>query len=189
MGKEAAEEGSEEAAPEPSPEDIAEKIIADVETAEETVEEPVVNLTENITEDIQPNISGTLDLQADLDLCPHLKREFDCNRYDVRWCETERIAGKEGFLPEYMNCRDGETSKGEKKDHKYCLLMDCGPVAEENIVTQYGEYVAYAEYAYTFRQQGNTIITHYRLTRCGEEEKGFPNVNECRYYGSKIGKP
>lgn len=187
------EEGSEEAAApaEPAakkeqkePEAAAEDIIKNVVEAKEKGPEEEVNET-NVTVEVEMNISGSLDLQEDLLLCPHLAESFSCNKYDVRRCDFETFVGKNGTYPDLISCRDGR-KKGENPGNKYCLIQECGPVEEGNIAYAHGGMAAFAEYIYRVEKVEGGIMTHYTLKRCGETYKEFNSSFDCTVYKSEL---
>jgi hypothetical protein len=128
--------------------------------------------------------SGSLDLQMRHDLCPHLVTNFSCDKYDLRNCGYTTMLGKEGFYPNVLNCRDGKT-----EGQVFCLIQECMPITEENIVRAYGGTTAYAEYTYIKDKVEGGIILHYKLSKCGETELEFETQDKCRFYRSTSGLP
>jgi hypothetical protein len=149
---------------------------------------PVVSEPANETNATAPalQISGSLVLQDNTQLCPHLVRKFDCDRYDLARCEFKTLVGQNDFFPDYLHCREGYTYRGEDPNHKYCFIQECRPIEKENIVEAYGGPVAYAEYIYSVDKTETGIMTHYTLDKCGEERKEFPTSYDCRIYKSEL---
>jgi hypothetical protein len=135
------------------------------------------NTTLNITSANTLKISGNLNIQSNLDLCPHVQ-SFFCDKYDVRYCDFNRIVGKNGYYPDMLSCRSGREKLGENPTSKYCFIQECGPIAKNNIVTGYGGYVIFAEYS--------VVGSEYTLKKCGEENKMFDTRLKCNSYKSKL---
>jgi hypothetical protein len=161
-------------APQPAP---AEATAATPETASAE--------TRNITEP-ELNTSGSLKLQDNLELCPHLALTISCDKYDLRGCDL-RSMGSNAFNPDVLNCRDGQASKREDTQHKFCLIQDCEPLTKDSIVYGYGGSTAYAEYSYVKESVSGGIMLHYTLLRCGEQKMEFADINKCRYYRTSSG--
>jgi hypothetical protein len=140
-----------------------------------------------VTETTELKISGSLKLQNDLSLCQHLSKEFTCDRYDPRGCDFTKLMSDNEYYPSVLNCRDGLTSKKENPAYKYCLLQECKPLTEGNIVYSYGGPTEFAEYAYTKEKTETGIIFNYVLKRCGEQQKEFADINKCKYYRTDSG--
>jgi hypothetical protein len=166
------------------PEAAAADIIKQVVEEEQ---KDVVNETNetNVTTETAAKISGSLALQKDLSLCPHLAASFSCNKYDIRRCDFKMQVGKNGTYPNLMNCRDGR-KKGENPDNKYCIVQECRPIEEENIAYAHGGMVAFAEYIYKEEKVEGGIMTHYTLRRCGEDHMEFNSSFDCTVYKSKL---
>ena len=175
----------EQAGPEPSKEEAVEKA---VEEAKAVVAVDNVTAEQNITGIAGDVIetSGSLDLQDDVGLCPHLAEQFECNRYDVRRCDFKKVVGKNDYYPDLISCRSGYEHKGEDAANKYCLIQECRPLEKENIVYAYGGPVIYAEYDYSVESVEGGIMTHYSLLRCGEAYEEFETNFDCTVYKSKI---
>ena len=182
---------------EPPIEEPEEEIAAPEEPAEQPEQLPEPEAAEEIEpvveeeiaaepEEKGPEISGSLDLQENLALCPHLAESFECNKYDIRRCNFNTFVGKNEFYPDLMNCRDGYTQRGENPDNKYCIIQECRPLQEENIAYAYGGPIAYAEYDYSVEQIEGGIMTHYTLLRCGETHKEFDTDFDCTVYKSEL---
>jgi hypothetical protein len=144
----------------------------------------IVNATNETTPALQ--ISGSLDLQDNPQLCPHLVRKFDCDKYDLARCGFKTLVGQNDFFPDYLHCRDGYVNRGENPNHKYCFIQECRPIEKKNIVEAYGGPVAYAEYIYSVDKTDTGVMTHYVLDNCGEEHKEFPTSYDCRIYKSSL---
>ena len=157
--------------------------VVDEENGDEIVDIPELLNNSNTTELVA--ISGDLNLQNDLELCPHLTKRFDCNRYDIRRCDFKTFVGANDFYPDLISCRDGRKS-GENSDHKYCLIQSCRPMQKDNIVYAYGGQSIYAEYAYVVENVGDSIMTHYTLEKCGEEHAEFETHFDCVVYKSEL---
>ena len=158
-----------------------------VPVVDETVEEinESMNVTQIVVEKDLP-ISGSADeLQSDLELCPHISREFDCDRYDIRGCKFQQRIGQNGFYPQRMRCRSGEVGAGERHDSKYCFIQECSPVIVEGIAEKFGGLVAYAEYDYKLEKTGTGIMTYWNLRSCGEEFREFDSKFDCQIYYSE----
>jgi hypothetical protein len=147
----------------------------------------VNNQTTNQTNTSTIRTSGSLSLQSDTLLCPHLATTFSCDSYDIRRCDFAKIMVTDGFYPEIINCKDGSAKKGEDPAKKYCLIQDCEPLTEGNIVYAVGGKTAYAEYTYTKESTATGILLTYDLKRCGEMEKEFADKNKCQYYRTSSG--
>lgn len=192
----------------PSPEDAAtgqvstqnaEQKPADTEAAatdliqQMTVKEKKSNETlnqtnaTNITE-VQLQTSGSLTLQSDPELCPHLNSSFSCDKYDIRRCGFKHTVGKEDYYPDLINCRAGKKEQGENQDYMYCLIQECQPLSENNLVFGYGGPTAFAEYIYTVEKVSGGIMTHYTLKRCGEQYNTFNSTFDCTVYKSRLEK-
>lgn len=181
QAQESAETNS-DAEPEDAVEGLIDKVV-EQEAAKPVVEENLTNQT-NMTVELEQ--SGSLYLQTDLGLCPHLAESFECDRYDIRRCAFKTFVGKNGFYPDLMNCRDGETRKGENPQNKYCIIQSCAPLQEDNIAYAYGGTTAYAEYRHSVEKVGGGIMTHYELRRCGEMHKEFDTDFDCTVYKSEL---
>jgi hypothetical protein len=167
-------------------EEAAEAVISQV--AEEKkeyleIEASAANDT-NTTPEPEPAISGSLKLQESRELCPHLARKFDCDKYDLARCDFRTLAAQNKFYPDMISCRSGYDYKGENPNHKYCFIQECRPIEKDNIVKAYGGIVAYAEYIYSVDKAEGGIMTHYTLDKCGEEKKEFRTSYDCRVYKS-----
>jgi len=176
------------ASAEEEPEDSVEQLISQVVEEEELLVEEEQNLTNETDETALIEISGSLDLQEDLSFCPHIVDSFSCDRYDVRRCEIKQIVGQNGYFPDLINCRAGEPDRnpGEKADNRYCIIQECQPIHEDNIVYAYGGPIIYAEYDYREEKVGGGIMTHYSLLRCGEMFMEFEDKFECTVYKAEL---
>lgn len=169
------------------------EVVADV--TESVKQEDSENLeeleTQNVTEsDLNTSLtSGSLDLQDDLKLCPHLAKRFSCDKYDIKFCEFTQMLGANDYYPNVLNCRDGQTAKGENPDHEYCLIQSCMPLASDGIVYAYGGTTAYAEYSYVKDRINEEVVLHYSLVKCGEMEKEFEKQDNCKFFRSDSGLP
>lgn len=182
---ETSQDGADESLP-PEPENAVDEVIDQV--VKENIGEEIVGVPEllnesNVTEEIL--ISGDLQLQDDLGLCPHLARSFECDRYDIRRCDFKTFVGANDFYPDFISCKDGR-KPGENPDHKYCLIQECRPMQRDNIVFAYGGHSIYAEYVYSVENVGGGIITHYTLHRCGEKYVEFETSFDCTVYKSEL---
>lgn len=157
---------------------------------EEQVPEEVVGAEENASETsnltAELPVSGSLELQNDLERCPHLADSFSCDKYDIRRCEFKRFVGRNGFYPDLIDCRDGRVDKGQNPGKKYCLIQGCRPLTSDNIVYAYGGPTAYAEYIYSVENVAGGIMTHYALDRCGEQYGEFDTSFDCNVYKSRL---
>ncbi len=170
----------------PDPDAAVDDIISQVveeKLSPEVVQENITNET-NVTVDLV--FSGSFDLQPDLGLCPHLADSFSCDKYDVRRCDFGEIVGRNDYYPDLINCRDGNTEKGENPQNKYCIIQECQPLDENNIVYAYGGPTIYAEYGYRVEKVANGILTHYTLRRCGEMHKEFDSEFDCTVYKAEL---
>lgn len=165
---------------------VIEQAIQEEAEIQETEEELSGNMTADANATQEYSISGSLELQTDLERCPHLAQSFSCDRYDIRRCEFKRFTGRNGFYPDLIDCRDGRAEKGQDPEKKYCLIQECSPLTEENIVQAYGGPTAYAEYDYRVEKIEGGIMTHYSLLRCGETYKQFDNEFDCTVYKSRL---
>lgn len=172
--------------PEQEPEDIAEQIIEQVAEEEAAPVETEQNLTNETNQTEELEISGSLDLQEDLSLCPHLAPSFECDKYDIRRCEFKTSVGRNNFYPDLINCRDGDPDKGEDAGNKYCIIQACQPLAEDNMVYAYGGPTAYAEYDHTVHKTETGIMTQYDLLRCGEMHEEFETKFDCTVYKAEL---
>ncbi|MBN1543971.1 hypothetical protein JW898_00750 [Candidatus Woesearchaeota archaeon] len=172
------------------PEAAAEDIIEQVAKEEKkyTPAEPETLNESNATNETEAPlmISGSLKLQGNQDLCPHLLRTFECDKYELGRCSFKTLVGRNGFYPDYLSCRSGYDYKGEDLNHKYCFIQECRPLEKDNIVYAYGGTVAYAEYLYRVEKVEGGIMTYYTLHKCGEERKEFSTSSGCREYKSEI---
>ncbi|MBU2561232.1 MAG: hypothetical protein KKD17_02960 [Nanoarchaeota archaeon] len=171
----------------PEPEAAAEEIIEQVAKEEKkyvSVEPEPANDTNETEAPLM--ISGSLKLQANPDLCPHLARAFECNKYDLARCGFKTLVGQNDFYPDYLSCRSGYDYRGEDPNHKYCFIQECRPLDKDNIVYAYGGTVAYVEYFYRVEKVEGGIMTSYTLHKCGEEHKEFPTSSGCRVYKSEL---
>jgi hypothetical protein len=170
-------------APQPAPQPTEPAQSAEAQ-APEPKYTPAVPEAKNDTPVAEPKltISGSLKLQTDTTLCPHLVKMFECNKYDIRSCPFKTIVGKNDFYPEQMICRSGYSYKKENPDHKYCFIQECRTLEKGNVVYAYGGPVVYAEYAYSVQQVSGGIMTKYALASCGEESKEFKTSMECKSY-------
>jgi hypothetical protein len=185
-------EDAEEPVPEEPVQEQAEPEPAEEEVTEQApVEEAGIDVVQDITEEAnmteeKPEISGNLDLQDNLELCPHLAERFECNKYDLRRCDFETFVGKNDYYPDLLSCRSGYDYRGENPDHKYCLIQECRPLEKQNIVYAYGGPTAYAEYIYSVKNVEGGILTHYVLHKCGEEYNEFKTSFDCKVYKSEL---
>jgi hypothetical protein len=185
------EEGSAELADEaiPAPEPASAGDLID-QVAQEEVQEVPSYVEEGVVEEANLStdlpVSGSLELQNDLERCPHLAASFECDRYDIRRCEFNRFVGRNGFYPNLIDCRDGRADKGQDPDKKYCLIQGCRPLTSDNIVYAYGGPTAYAEYIYHVENVEGGIMTHYSLNRCGEQYDEFDTSFDCTVYKSRL---
>jgi hypothetical protein len=147
---------------------------------------PAIPNDTNVTSVKELMISGNLNLQDNLDMCPHLVRSFDCDRYDIRSCKFKNIVGQDDFYPDIMACRDGYSYRNENINHKYCFVQECRALEKGNVVYAYGGSVAYAEYIYHVDNVPGGIMTHYTLAKCGEEMQEFDTSNGCKSYKTQL---
>ncbi|NQU79428.1 hypothetical protein HQ545_06695 [Candidatus Woesearchaeota archaeon] len=164
--------------PEVTADDIIEQIA--VKEKQKPVENNITNITINVSA-----VSGSLDLQQDIELCPHLARSFSCNRYDVRHCDINTIVGRDQFWPDLINCRTGRLD-GEDPDNRYCLVQECQPLHNDSIVDAYGGPTIFAEYEYREEKVGGGIMTHYTLKECGEVFMEFKSKFDCVVFKSNF---
>jgi hypothetical protein len=180
--------GEEVAAPAEPPKQEKAEALSEPETAE-VVEQVVEAVEEEAVEEAAEEglkISNSLDLQSDLTLCPNLANSFECDKYDIRRCDFKTFVGDNDFYPDLMNCRKGYDDRDENPDNMYCLIQECRPLEEDNIVYAYGKIIAYAEYAYNVEKVEGGIMTHYGLLRCGEIHKEFESSFDCQVYKSEL---
>jgi predicted small lipoprotein YifL len=172
--------------PEAEPEELAAQEVIKT-LAQEEMTEPEINETNqtNAT-NVTLEVSGSLDLQEELSLCPHLAESFSCDRYDVRRCNIGQIVGANEYYPELMNCRAGRAEKGEEPENRYCLIQECVPLHNKSVVYAYGGPILYAEYAYSEEKVPGGIMTHYTLLRCGEDHAEFNTSLKCISYKSEL---
>jgi len=163
--------------------EAAPEIVPEKKYAASVPEAPNDTIVTPVKEDI---ISGNLNLQGNLDICPHLVRSFDCDRYDIRSCKFKNIVGQDDFFPDLMACRSGYSYRNEDPNHKYCFVQECRTLEKGNVVYAYGGPVAYAEYIYQVESVPGGIMTHYTLTKCGEERQEFDTSNGCKSYKSQL---
>jgi hypothetical protein len=162
--------------------DVIEQVVA---TKYVPAEPEPVNVS-NETEEVVLKTSGSLKLQSNLAMCPHLVQRFDCNRYDIRSCKFKTLVGQNDFYPDIISCRDGYEYRKEDPRHKYCYIQECRPLEENNIVDGYGGPVIYAEYIYSEEKTATGIMTHYALFSCGETWQESKTSADCRFYLSKL---
>lgn len=165
----------------------ASDLIAQMATAEKKNETAnVTNITNTTEAELQ--ISGSLKLQTDATLCPHLNTSFSCDKYDIRRCDFKDFVGVEGYYPDLINCRAGRKDKGENPDYRYCLIQECQPISEENLAYEYGGPTIFAEYEYREEKVAGGIMTYYTLKRCGEQQNTFNSSFDCTVYKSRLDK-
>jgi hypothetical protein len=178
------------AAPEtqqPAPADAtppAAEVAPPVESKYTPAEPVIINETNETAPALQ--ISGSINLQSNPQLCPHLVRKFDCDKYDLARCGFKTLVGQNDFFPDYLHCREGYVNRGEDPRHKYCFVQECRALEKDNIVHAYGGPVAFAEYLYEVEKTATGVMTHYTLLKCGEEHKEFPTSYDCRIYKSEL---
>jgi hypothetical protein len=159
----------------PNPEAIPPK----VPVQNKTVKTESANKTLNKTmmEQFEAEVSGSLSLQSDLELCPHLKRKFSCSQYALKLCDREQF-GFAQFVPDGVTCSASTASTNE-----ICLLRKCGPISDEgNIVIGYGGVFARAEYSHVKRIDQGNVYHDYKLLSCGEMKKEFSTESQCVYW-------
>ncbi|MBW2971484.1 hypothetical protein KY359_00465 [Candidatus Woesearchaeota archaeon] len=169
-------------APEAAADDIIEQVAQEKKYV--PVEPEIVNETNETEEELR--ISGSLRLQSNPELCPHLIRKFECDKYDLARCDSKTLVGQNDFYPDIISCWSGYDYRGEDPNHKYCFIQECRPLDKDSVVYAYGGTVAYAEYLYEVEKVEGGINTKYTLHECGEEFKEFPTSFDCRVYKSDI---
>lgn len=153
--------------------------IPESESEPESVEESEDNAEESVEEDVEEEsfeakTSGSLNIQSDLDLCPHLKRKFDCDKYALKLCDLDNL-GFAQFLPQQIKCRTSSVSGNE-----VCLLKECRPITDKGgIVKGYGGVFARGEYSFVKTSVDSQVWHDYSLERCGEMKKEFETEQDC----------
>ena len=165
------------------------KISESVESDSVGVGEQTNNKSSAVVETVnKTKVSGSLELQSDLDLCPHLVQEFICDKYDLRDCKFKQIMGEDEFYPDNLFCRDGLSLKKGVSGNKYCIVQECRGITEGGIVSSFGGVMAYVEYNYDEETVKDGIMTRYKLLRCGEIQKSFIERTDCNHYFAEVKK-